>query len=886
MVKRLGRAVPAAWGIAAFAFGSFLLGAHSDGNAVRAADPRSATGADAVGAPLAEATPNCPGSPGAAEMPPGARPADSPNDDFTRCTALKVVGNTYVDNNRNGRYESNGGDWRLPGARVRLSDAGTGQVIGETITNQDGYFRFPLLPLGPVYHVEVFDVEGYVLTTPGWRDLELRDFSLLWCCTGRADFGFYQPTGPRGGPVVPPPPPVAPGGPVPPPPCCEIPTGRQIHLPILNYEANDNVCNTIIEAQNVGAWPSKALLMVWGAPGFCPPQCTGPLKVECSGLLAPGSTWNFLGAQLPGRAKSGMVFSAPAIETSQSGGPSADVFADLLCEALFHDVVGSCDNYRRFKQAFNSYGVWQTATYNFDFRRYAGASLAVEVVRKCPGDQNPLVNVTGGYDGLADEQLGSYDPVYNGYAFFAPLVYADMGGFSSWMYIQNGGYECTSLEIWFKAQDDCNRPRVCDVSTLAPGETYQFDAASCVGPGFVGSAYVRASQPVSIVVDQIGQDVLMSYTGNPSELKYTYAGAPFFTTGSQVAYGPLTYSEYQGWDSLVQVQNLSQINNAKVKVYFLDRSGGIIDTLVDWICPGGSAGFFLPIISALPGNWVGSVRVESQDWFVAGQPGIEAPNVTGVVAMTKYGDATRTTALEAMAYSMFPEQRAYDWQTGSGYGGLYSGVGRIGIPSFMKDLHGTGLSTELAINNVVPVPGFTDFVIYIYDQNGLINSLCEKLGEKQVEYLDVASNLGILPDGFKGSAVISAVYWEHYTFDQANHIARNVVGLAAVKIERSSTMLGMDIPGDESAASPGFPIIGPFAFAGPVIGCPGVPTHGPWQPGGAPIPTPYPIYPTSLPPGGGGFPPTPGSPPTPGLPPTPGGPPPVPTNLPPPPPVP
>ena len=471
MVKRLGRAAPAALGIAAFAFGSFVFGATGGGNAARAADTSAVASDDAVVAPLAEATPNCPSGPSGAEMPPGVRPAegDTPNDDFTRCTALKVVGNSYVDNNRNGRYESNSGDWRLPNVVVRLSDAQTGQVIGETVTNQDGYYRFPLLPLGPVYHVEVIHAdEKYVPTTPTSRDLELRYFSLLWCCSGRADFGFYQPTGPRGGPVVPPPPPVVPGGPVPPPPC------------------------------------------------------TGPLKVECSGLLAPGSTWNFIGAQLPGRSKSGMVFSAPAIGTYPSGGPSGDVFADLLCEALFHDVVGNCDNYRRFKQAFNTYGVWQTSTYNFDFRRYAGASLAVEVVRKCPGDQNPLVNVTGGYAGIADEQLGTYDPVYNGFAFFAPLIYADEGGFTSWLYIQNGGYECTSLEIWFKAQDDCLRARICDVSTLAPGETYQFDASDCVGPDWQGSTWIRASEPMGVAVDIYGRDILSVSQFDRTQLDFIF----------------------------------------------------------------------------------------------------------------------------------------------------------------------------------------------------------------------------------------------------------------------------------------------------------------------------------------------------------------------------
>ncbi len=139
--------------------------------------------------------------------------------------------------------------------------------------------------------------------------------------------------------------------------------------------------------------------------------------------------------------------------------------------------------------------------------------------------------------------------------------------------------------------------------------------------------------------------------------------------------------------------------------------------------------------------------------------------MAGVVQMIKYGDVARTTPLEAVAYELLPEQRAFDWQIGSGWGGLYSGVGVIGIPSLMKDVEGTGLTTELSIANLVPKPGFTDFVLYIYDQNGLVDSFCEKLNEKQVEYIDLASQVAFLPEGFKGSAVISAVFWEHDVFD-------------------------------------------------------------------------------------------------------------------------
>jgi hypothetical protein len=375
------------------------------------------------------------------------------------------------------------------------------------------------------------------------------------------------------------------------------------------------------------------------------------------------------------------------------------------------------------------------------------------------------------------------------------------------------------VELWFKAQDDCLRAQVCEVFSLAPGETIQYDAGECVGPEWQGSVWIRSSQRLAVVVDQVGRQALMTYRGSPSQIDYTFQDPndAFFSPGSRVNFGPLIYREFNGWETGIQVQNLSSIVNAKVKVYFLDNSGDVITTVLDWICPRGSQTFFLPVINNLPGHYVGQVRVESQDWFSPGDPAVPAPNIVSIAQLIHYGDPGLTQVLEAVAYNLFTEAEVFDWQLGSGQGGLESGVGLIGIPSFLKDLAGSGVTSEIAIQNAVPQPGFTDFAIYIYDQNGLIDFVCQKLNEKQVEYINLETWNYINP-GFKGSAVISALFWNHRGAD-----GRNLVGLAAVKIERQGTVLSNDIPGDEAAGSEGFPIFGPFQFQGPHAPvCPGV----------------------------------------------------------------
>jgi hypothetical protein len=199
------------------------------------------------------------------------------------------------------------------------------------------------------------------------------------------------------------------------------------------------------------------------------------------------------------------------------------------------------------------------------------------------------------------------------------------------------------------------------------------------------------------------------------------------------------------------------------------------------------------------------VRAESQSWFAPGSPGVEAPNIQAIAQLIQYQDIGRTSAQEGMAYNMLPEHMVFEWQLGAGRGGLESGVGRIAIPTFARSL-GSGLTTEVSIQNVVPQPGFTDYVLLIYDQNGLVDSVCQKLGDYEVEYVDLA-NWAYLHPGFRGSAVISATFWEH-ELQLAGGAARNLVGLAAVRVERSGTTLGFPVPGDESAASIGFPLPG------------------------------------------------------------------------------
>ncbi len=598
----------------------------------------------------------------------------------------------------------------------------------------------------------------------------------------------------------------------------EIPcdgVGHRLQLPVVGGEN----CDTWIQVQNVGNRDTKAMLVFWGEPGACPPQAAGPLKVECSGLLAPGTAWSFAANQIPAGANSGMVYTLPTDKVVDYLGQRLS-FADLACMRLFDMIVGSHEWWYRFDTAYRAqekfYGPFGPSGEQLvlDFETYLGEPLAATVNRACPDPTDPNVVVHAAYRGVSADEEGARDPVYSGYTYYAPLVFAGRGELNSTLYIHNSGDECTSLELWFSAQDNCLRSILGDVLSLAPGETVTFDPNTVIGPDWLGSAWIRASQPLGLIVDSMAPNHFTSYAGVPADV-YDLG----FSLGNQINFAPLIYSEYQGWDSVLQVQNMSGVNAAKVKVYFLDRSGDVITTLVDWVCPRGSQTFVLPVIGALPGNWVGSARAESQEWWTPGQPLVDPPRIQTVVMLEKWADPARTMRREAVAYNAQEECLLYDWQLGSGKGGTSSGSAVFAVPLMAKG--NRGITTELGITNLVPKPGFTDFVVYLFDQNGMIDFVCEKLNEKQVEYIDLNS-WGAIQPGYLGSAVVSAVFWEHDVFDAQGGFVRNLVGLGGVAVERIGGTLGTeDVPGDESKAFEGFPTFDHF-LAPVEPNCPGV----------------------------------------------------------------
>jgi len=518
-------------------------------------------------------------------------------------------------------------------------------------------------------------------------------------------------------------------------------SGTRIQLPAVNSE---NGWETWVQVQNLGVTNTGAIAFFWGAySGLCPGNDPGPIDYACSDVAKNG-IWT-LKSQFPitVEAKSAIVYSV-----------DAGHFADACTAAS--GAVGSTTAWRQWEADYPE--------------AHPGEDLAVAVNRYGPNDYDTFVSST--YAGISEEMEGEGDP----YEYYAPYVKKGYNGLDTELTIQNSGQLCTSVWIDYMDQGNCDILYKQHIEQLAPGEAVRVRVPCDVGQipcGWLGSAHISAEQPLGIIVDETSFD---EPCGSVDQgILLTHAGVPADVAGSLVNYAPLIFREYQGWETNITVQNLTLTSSPTwVKVDFLDNSGNIITTVEDWVCQNGSKRFTLLAACDLAGHHVGAVRVESQD-----RDTVSAQNIQSVVSLVKYsGD----TPVEAMTYNAFPSQ----WVTD---------VGVLAMPSVAKAAQ--GWTSEIAIQNVNPNPGDTDFAIFISDENGLLEDyvVCGKLNEKQVVYINF-DKWSDIPSDFVGSLVISATYT---TQDGG-------FALAAVGVERISTTLGTDIPGDEIGGSRGFPI--------------------------------------------------------------------------------
>jgi hypothetical protein len=542
-----------------------------------------------------------------------------------------------------------------------------------------------------------------------------------------------------------------------------------VHLPVLNFQGGEDVCSTLLAVQSLGEEPTKVALVAWGEAGFCPPQCAGPLKVECSGLIKPGGNWFLFGAQIPTGTRSGAVysFSARTDPTLESGDAS---IADYLCQQLFFDVVGDCNDYRRFKLAYDTGGEFA----GIPLARAYGAPIAVTAQRTCPGDRTPATEATSSYAGIQYPDGADADAEQGGYSYYMPGLVAQEAKFNSTVYIQNAGEQCASIELWFRDEQDSLRARICELLTLAPGEAVHASAADCAAPGWRGTAWLRSSERLAVLSETIGEDMLStsgaSTTGPARRSDGSYQ--------ETVLYGPVVFDPGTGWTTRVAVQNLDRITSARVKVTLRDAHGIPVDSLSDWVFARNSRTFVFPMSGHRAGVTAGSLRVESEAWRVDPNSPPQTPvPITAQVTMTNSDGATPPMFSGAAAYELLPSSAVMGTAPTQ-----WSGV--LALPLVASDPTGLGLTSELAVTNLLDqhVGGSTRYQVRFYDASGAVATLCDTLPAGEARYFGATALASRLPAAFHGSAVISAIWWGN---GSTAGRPSGPLGLGAVVVQRS-----------------------------------------------------------------------------------------------------
>lgn len=567
-----------------------------------------------------------------------------------------------------------------------------------------------------------------------------------------------------------------------------------LFLPIMVPESDN--CLPELAVQNLGPEPSKVALVTWDVQGHCSPRAGGPFKVECSGLLAAGSSWTFGRAQLPNGSRSGALFSFSARKLSELGVhlPMDDVAADWMCESLFFGVVGDADDFERFLKAFRDGSTWASVPLG----RIVGAPIGALWKEDCGGGQPS-------YQALRPNSASRFSSDEGAYLSYLPWLEP------GWtVLVQNLGTDCARAKLWFAPAP--GRPKSCDSTPIAPGESWRLAVGDCVEQA--AGAWVSSTRPVAVVARLEGQRRWAAYTGQG-------AGG----TQSHLALTRLAT------DLRVMVQNPSTTATATVVLRLRSAAGADLLAKEATVPPRQTTVIGVTVAE------LGDAARQPLGLLLDSTGGPDlAPLPVLAVAMP---DSAAAAGATGGAWSLTPGERAQ------------SGAALFGLPSIGGDPRGAASApraSRILLHNSVEVPGFTDFAVYLYDQNGFLGLSCQKLNARQVTVME-PQTLDFLRTGLRGAALVSATYWEHEVFAADGRLLRNVVALQGAVEEPG---LVFSDPGFHQGLAGGKREAG-FAASAALPACPPAggtaPTTGPPSatPTPAASPTPSP-EPTSGPP--------------------------------------
>ncbi len=484
--------------------------------------------------------------------------------------------------------------------------------------------------------------------------------------------------------------------------------GKRVRLPAID---NENGWDTWVQVQNVGTTDTGVIVFFWGNySNKCPANDPGPINTACMTVVENG-VWT-LKTRIPTQAKSAIAYSV-----------ATTVFNEACEDA--GDAIGDT----------NAWRAWE------DIYEGTGEPLAVIAQRTGPNDFGIIVS--SAYPGITESMQGEGPP----YQYFTPYAMRRYHDLYTRMIIQNSGDQCTPVSIYYKEQGRCPFQRVQRIEQLAPGESIRLRVPDDINCEWLGSAYVQANQPLSIIVDQISFSRYCLDSDDRGTL-LTYWAEPYKPAGNTLAYANLLFRMWSGWQTGIQVQNLTQESLPTfVTVDFMDNSGGELLFVGDWICPNGATTFYLPAISDLGPEYAGAADIQSHRQVdypsgkeTDGQPIFAVVDVKKALIQSDTLGWITAPPGEAQggAYNADPLSAHRGWRT-------------IALPLISKS---DEVVSTIAIRNNSNCNKI-QLQVNIYDQTGTRQTVLSNLWlrPKHLRLIDLAS-MGTVVSGFIGAGTV------------------------------------------------------------------------------------------------------------------------------------
>ncbi|MFQ5343410.1 MAG: hypothetical protein ACE5F6_17860 [Anaerolineae bacterium] len=467
---------------------------------------------------------------------------------------------------------------------------------------------------------------------------------------------------------------------------------------------------TTLQIQNTGALPTSARIEFFGAAHAECPATREPLAVQCVGPIPAGAVQIF------------DVGSDPTLAEARSAIVHSTQPGDAGCSAASGEPLAVLVQRTRANNGKQFVGTSHAGGGGRETLPNRGGGGRETLPNR--GSEEPAI-ASSAYVGVAPAVAGFWDRDLRAYVTVIPWVETSDTR-RTILHVQNIGLKCSGeVELEFISGSSC-LPRQETLPAIPPGHSIRVDVADEVAGGTSGSAWIRSSQPVAVVVDRWPDNGTMLSTHATSR-----------AAAHQTVDVPLVRQDSNRWNTATRSQNASTRFTALVGMTY--RTTEITPTLESQsvVCPGGSVSIDTATVEGLTLPFTGTVALRS---LALGPEQPEIPSLTADVDLLSTGGGAAYHAPNRITGTLTAPDIALPWLTRA-YHPLTASPGL------------TYTSQIAVVNQGEAGEGFISLTFY--DPDGSITTFQPEtpLGPRAMRLIDLA-DVAALPAGWHGSAVL------------------------------------------------------------------------------------------------------------------------------------